>query len=241
MVFEGFDDDIFSEPKVEWASHTTLSLGPFFFHAHASDSSHFVIHVFNFNSDTWQARLTHSMLEDIRDIVGIAGSWSEFTDYFVTSLKSENLKLVLEPNSNSDGVSHAKLVAQKSKGMPLITVPLSKVVDSTAREVQSNSYSSLFKAFKTLERSLVEEREHSAQLTKVLATEKERNEAIQLEQQQKFQKIGDSEKGVSSDGVQNSPDKQAARDTDSTRVKNRTVPAYRRTKIRGALLHDSDK
>lgn len=37
------------------------------------------------------------------DIIGIGGSWSEFANYFVNSLKSEDLKLVLEPNSNSDG------------------------------------------------------------------------------------------------------------------------------------------
>ena len=38
-----------------------------------------------------------------RDIVGIGGSWSGFADYFLTSLKSQDLKLVLEPDSNSDG------------------------------------------------------------------------------------------------------------------------------------------
>ena len=38
-----------------------------------------------------------------RDIIGIGGSWSEFVDYFVASLKSEDLKLVLEANSSSDG------------------------------------------------------------------------------------------------------------------------------------------
>ncbi|KAL3021099.1 hypothetical protein AAZX31_05G180200 [Glycine max] len=86
----------------------------------------------------------------------------------------------------------------------------------------------------------VSEREHSAR-TNMLAAEKERNEAIQLEQRQKFQKISNSENGVSTDGLQNSPDKQAARDTGATKVKNRKVPAYRRTKIRGALLHDSDE
>jgi hypothetical protein len=42
-----------------------------------------------------------------RDIIGIGGSWSEFADYFVNSLKSEDLKLVLETNSNSDGKQYA--------------------------------------------------------------------------------------------------------------------------------------
>ncbi|XP_022632573.1 uncharacterized protein LOC106780067 isoform X4 [Vigna radiata var. radiata] len=191
-----------------------------------------------------KARLSLSMLEDIRDIVGIGGSWSEFANYFITSLKSQDLKLVLEANSNSDAsVSHAKLVAQKSKGMPLITIPLTKVVDSTAMEVKLNFCSSLFDAFKmkSMECSLIEEQEHSAG-TNMLAAEKERNETIQLEQRQKFQKISDLDNGVSTEGLQNSPDKQATRHGGSTKVKNRKVPAYRsRTKVRGALLHDNEE
>ncbi|XP_022632571.1 uncharacterized protein LOC106780067 isoform X2 [Vigna radiata var. radiata] len=213
-----------------------------------------------------KARLSLSMLEDIRDIVGIGGSWSEFANYFITSLKSQDLKLVLEKCVSTTlpildfspslkiwinevlrdlsfcGVSHAKLVAQKSKGMPLITIPLTKVVDSTAMEVKLNFCSSLFDAFKmkSMECSLIEEQEHSAG-TNMLAAEKERNETIQLEQRQKFQKISDLDNGVSTEGLQNSPDKQATRHGGSTKVKNRKVPAYRRTKVRGALLHDNEE
>ena len=40
-----------------------------------------------------------------------------------------------------------KLVAQKSKGMPLITIPLTKLMDSAAMEVKLNFCSSLFEAF----------------------------------------------------------------------------------------------
>ncbi|XP_017439029.1 uncharacterized protein LOC108344991 isoform X3 [Vigna angularis] len=242
MAFEGFDP-IFSKPKVEWTSQRSSPLCPFFVHVYAADSSHLVIHVTNI-CDAWEARLSLSMLEDIRDIVGIGGSWSEFVNYFITSLKSQDLKLVLEANSNSDAsVSHAKLVAQKSKGMPLITIPLTKVVDCTAMEVKLNFCSSLFDAFKmkSMECSLVKEQEHSAR-TNMLAAEKERNESIQLEQRQKFQKISDLDNGVSTEGLQNSPDKQATRHGGSTKVKNRKVPAYRsRTKVRGALLHDNEE
>ncbi|KAK7399368.1 hypothetical protein VNO78_10550 [Psophocarpus tetragonolobus] len=241
MAFEQFDP-IFSKPKVEWVSQSSRPSRPFFFHAYAPDSSHLVIHVTNIY-DAWESRLSLSMLEDIRDIVGIGGSWSEFADYFVTSLKSQDLKLVLDADSNSDGsVGHAKLAAQKSKGMPLITIPLTKLVDSTAMEVKLNFCTSLFEAFETksMECSHVKEREHSA-WTNILAAEKGKKEAIQLEQQQKFQKISNSENRVSTDGLQNSPDKKAALDTGATKVKNRKVPAYRRTKVRGALLHDSDE
>ncbi|KAK7358812.1 hypothetical protein VNO77_00751 [Canavalia gladiata] len=242
MAFEDFDP-ILKEPEVEWASQSSCPMDPFYFHAYAPDSSHLVIHVTDFISEAWEARLSLSMLEDIRDIVGIGGSWSEFADYFVMSLESEDLKLVLEANSKSDGsVSHAKLVAQKSKGMPLITIPLTKLVDFTTNKAMANFSSSLFKAARSFKRALVTEREHSARLGSMLAAEKERNETLQLEQQQKFQKISGSEKGVSTDnGLQSSPDKQAARETGSTKNRNRVLPAYRRTKVRGVLLHDSDK
>ncbi|OIW17819.1 hypothetical protein TanjilG_02447 [Lupinus angustifolius] len=248
MVFENLEP-IFGEPKVEWVGHSSCPLRPFLFHVYVPDSFHLVIHVTDFHSDTWGVHLSISMLEDIRDIIGLGGSWSEFADYFIDSLKSENLKLVLEANSNSDGVSNAKLIAQKSKGMPVITIPLIKLLDSTANEAMSNLSLRLFKEYQSIKCSLVEEQEQSIRLTNLRAAEKytwiffcryhcqlidgypicqERNEIMQkqLEQRQKFQKISDSEKaGVSTNGQQNSPDKQAARDT---KVKNRVVPTHRR-------------
>ncbi|KAK9932992.1 hypothetical protein M0R45_020207 [Rubus argutus] len=41
-------------------------------------------------------------------------------------------------------------------------------------------------------------------------------------------------------GAQNSPEKQATRDAKSTKVVNRVVPAYRRAKVRGAVLQDTE-
>ncbi|MED6173397.1 hypothetical protein PIB30_058929 [Stylosanthes scabra] len=243
MVFEDFEP-IFAEPKVYSSTHSSCPLSSILLHSFAPDTSHIVIHATDFHSHTWEARLSVPLLEDIRDIIGIGGSWSEFVDYFVASLKSEDLKLVLDANSNSnsDGVSNVKLVAQKSKGMPLITIPLTKLVDSTANEAISNLSLRLFKAYKNIKCSLVKEQECTSRLTNILEAEKERNETLQqqLEQRHKFQKISDSEKvGVSTNGPQNSPAaKPTARDT--TKVKNRVVPVHRRTKVRGALLHDSD-
>ena len=50
----------------------------------------------------------------------------------------------------------AKLVAQKSKGMPVISIPLTKLADSSAREVMSNLPLRLFNAFKSIKNSLKE-------------------------------------------------------------------------------------
>lgn len=63
MVFEDFEP-IFGKPKVE-SAHSSHPLRPFLFHAYAPDSSHLVIHVTDFHSDTWEARLSISLLEDI--------------------------------------------------------------------------------------------------------------------------------------------------------------------------------
>jgi len=71
MAFQDFEP-IFAEPKLEWKPpHTSQShpLRPFLFHVHAPDSSHLVIHVTDFHSDTWEAHLSVSSLEDIVSIL----------------------------------------------------------------------------------------------------------------------------------------------------------------------------
>lgn len=67
MAFQDFDP-IFGEPKVECAPHSSCQLRSFLFHAYAPDSSHLVIHVTDFHSDTWEAHLSLSLLEDIVSI-----------------------------------------------------------------------------------------------------------------------------------------------------------------------------
>ncbi|KAK3033269.1 hypothetical protein RJ639_034343, partial [Escallonia herrerae] len=107
-----------------------------------------------------------------RDSIGIRGSWSEFLDYVIASMKSEDLKLVLEGQSNphcdkfdcpyhlpevitiyaglcASCAVNAKLIAQKSKGMPRISIPLTKLVGDAASEAMSNFSLELFKSFKS--------------------------------------------------------------------------------------------
>ncbi|KAI4317084.1 hypothetical protein L6164_024993 [Bauhinia variegata] len=236
---------IFGEPKLEWIPHAhsqgSRPSHRFLFHVYAPGSSHLIIHVTDFHSNTWEAHLSVLQLEDIRNHIGIGGSFSEFVQYFITSINSEDVKLVLEGNSNSDGVAYAKLVAQKSKGMPVITIPLTKLVESAASEAMANLSLGLFTSLKNVKCSIIKEQERSAQLTKVISAEKERNETmLQVDQRQKFQKISDFEEAdVSTKGLKNSSE-QAPGNAGLTKVKNRVVPAYRRTKVRGALLQDSD-
>ncbi|XP_004297052.1 PREDICTED: uncharacterized protein LOC101299176 [Fragaria vesca subsp. vesca] len=233
-------EPVFGQLTVEWAVlGSTVPPRQFLFHLHAPDTLRLGIHVTDFHSNTWEAVRSVSQLEDMQDSIGVGGSWSEFIDYLVNSIKSEDTKLVLEGCSDSDGAVNAKLVAQKSKGMPKISIALTKLVGLAATEAIANFSLRLFKEFKSINDSFVEERERSMQLSKVVSAEKERNESIQsqLEQytkRQKIQRIGSSDVN----GAQNSPEKQTARDTKSIKVVNRVVPAYRRAKVRGAVLQD---
>ena len=46
---------------------------------------------------------THPLIFTQRDDTGIGGSWSEFLEYLVNSIKFGDVKLVLEGQSKSDG------------------------------------------------------------------------------------------------------------------------------------------
>ncbi|KAI9165347.1 hypothetical protein LWI28_012317 [Acer negundo] len=102
MGLEEFEP-IFGEPKLEWVNPKDPSPpGRFLFHVHSPDSSYLAIHVTDFLSNTWEAKRTVSQLEDMRDDIGIGGSWSDFIDYLTASIKSEDVKLVFQTNSHSD-------------------------------------------------------------------------------------------------------------------------------------------
>lgn len=68
MDFENFEP-IFGESKVDSTTQSSSPLPQFLLHAYASDYSHLVIHVTDFHSDTWEAQLSVSRLEDIVSIL----------------------------------------------------------------------------------------------------------------------------------------------------------------------------
>ncbi|PON33766.1 U2 small nuclear ribonucleoprotein auxiliary factor-like protein [Parasponia andersonii] len=249
----GFEDlePVFGEARVEWVSKQSGPSDRFLFHVHAPDPSRLTIHITDFHSNsTWEAVRSVMQLEDMRDDLGIGGSWSEFMDYVLASFKSRDVKLILDGHSESDnGPAYAKLVAQKTKGMPVISIPLTKLTGSAASAAIANLSLQLFKAFKSTHELYVEgEQDRSIRLTKMISAERERSESIQsqLEQyskRQKLQKTNSSDNaGVSSllNNALQSPEKQAARDTGSTKVASRVVPAHRRARVRGVLLQDTE-
>ncbi|XP_052309296.1 uncharacterized protein LOC7466854 isoform X2 [Populus trichocarpa] len=218
---EGFQEfePIFNEPRIGWAKNSNPGSGlmdQFLMHIFAPDDNHLKIQVTDYHSNTFEAVKSVMQLDDMRDCIGIGGSWAEFVEYLVASFKAEDVKLVLE-----------------------------KLSDSDARDAMANMSFGLFKAFKRTKNLVLQEKEHSLQLTKVISAEKERSENIQsqLGKRQKLEKMNSSDRldvsgPPASNGAQNSPDKLAGRDPASTKVTNRVVPAFRRAKVRGALLQD---
>ncbi|MBA0570264.1 hypothetical protein Golob_003943, partial [Gossypium lobatum] len=151
-VLEEFEP-IFGEPKVEWTGSCS-GLGQssaFVFYVHSPDSSHLRICVSDFRHTTWESVRSVWQLEDMRDSVGIGGSWSDFIHYLVASIKSEDVKLLLEALPDSNDTKSPKLVAQKSKGMPRISFSLTKLTGAAASDAVANLSQELFKAFKGLQ------------------------------------------------------------------------------------------
>jgi len=242
-------EPIFGEAKAQWSASNSPPLRTFLFRVDASSSSSLRVQVTDFHFNTFQALRSIEQLEDLRDMVGIGGSWSEFIDYLFASLKSGDVKLLLEGESRSQGAPYAKLTAQKSKGLPLISIPLSRLEDAAAKEAMASLSLELYKAFKSMHNLLIHEQEQSCQLTKVISAEQEKNETIQgqldavlYSNRHKSQKMNDKANpgAMLATGVQESPDKLAAQNKGTSKVAKRVVPAYRRAKVRGVLLQDTE-
>ncbi|PIA28501.1 hypothetical protein AQUCO_06900044v1 [Aquilegia coerulea] len=265
--FEEFEP-IFGKANAEWESNSTSSSSssscflPFLFHFHALDTYSLRIHVTDFHSYTWEAKRSIEQLQDMRDGIGVGGSWVEFVDYLIESFKSDNVKLVLRTaksqSSTSDhGATSAKLIAHKSKGMPRISISLEKLMEPSASDAMANLSFGLFKAFRSKNNSAVKEQEQSNYLRRASDTEQAKSERTQspldaalLLKRQKLQNLSMSDKALPATKVSNpdpavpakveSPKKSSAQDIRSTKVGKRAVPAYRRAKVRGAVLEDTE-
>ncbi|KAJ4775776.1 U2 small nuclear ribonucleoprotein auxiliary factor-like protein [Rhynchospora pubera] len=167
-------DPIFGEAKSELHEEpaSSSSFRPILFQAYAIDSSRLRILASDFFSLSWDRLLTVSDLEDLRDDIGIGGSWSDFVDYLKSALSTGEVKIVLRD-------SDAKLVAFKSKGLPRITFPLEKLEDPAVSDANATFSVSLFQAYKTKQKDCLKEQERSSQLMGLLSSEREKNEILQ--------------------------------------------------------------
>uniref|UniRef100_A0A7N0TT30 Uncharacterized protein n=1 Tax=Kalanchoe fedtschenkoi TaxID=63787 RepID=A0A7N0TT30_KALFE len=240
-AFEDFEP-IFGEARAVSSDSSLVLPRKFLFRVYAPDPGHLATCVTDFQSTTWVARRSIKQLDDLRENTGIVGSWPEFLDYLASSLKSEDVKLILDRRRKSDGSISAKLVAQKSKGMPLISITLSKLLDADAVEAIANFSLELFKAYKCMKESIAKEEGSSHQSKKAIPegqNEGARNQReLNSHQRTKYNVHNDDEKliSLSTSGFEMSPEKVTAR----SKVTNPVVPAYRRAKKRGAILQDSE-
>ncbi|KAK9135032.1 hypothetical protein Syun_014362 [Stephania yunnanensis] len=266
------------EPIFGEAANAQSGSHPFLFHVHALDASRIRIHVTDFHSHTWEALLSVQQLEELRDNIGIGGSWSEFLDYFISSLKSDTVKLVVVKKRPGEMVDNhsvseagssdetiARLTAHKSKGMPLLSISLERLMNSSANDAMSNLSLELFKAFKSRCNGTIKEDGSLDKLSKKFSTEQsyssnetqEKDVRIQngpdvspLSKKQTIPKFDLSDKvlhagkkldSVSVSAMDYSLDNQSIPDSSPSKVsKRRTAPAYRRAKVRGAILDDNE-
>ncbi|EYU23730.1 hypothetical protein ABFS82_08G089600 [Erythranthe guttata] len=242
---------IFGRVVGEWSGSPPQSspAPPFLYQVHGSgnDDSALRIIATDFQSNTFQVIKSSQQLEDLRDDIGIGGSWSDFVDYVTASLRSGDVKLIMEGSSESGGATYAKLIAQKAKGMPRISFSLGKLVHGAAGEAMAELSLELYKEFKDVQSSLTEEQESKCQLTKTVAAEKEKNVTLQKQldmvlYSRKSQKINDRENSDSTSNMvsQDSPDKHIT-EPSPRKGTNRVVPAFRRSKVRGAILNDTEE
>lgn len=236
---------LFGEAKAE----TSSGVRTFLFQVHAPDKTQVRVDVTDFMSMTFGAVRSVQQLDDMRDEIGIGGSWSEFLEYLVNSIKFGDVKLVLEGQSTSDGPASARLIAHKAKGMPRISISMARLSGSAAKEAMARLSLDMFKTYKSNHKLLVEEQEGRHQLTKMLSAEQEKSKNLQKQldgllytKRHKSQNIHDN---LASDNssvttLHDAPDKQSDKNPSPIKATKRVVPAHRRSKVRGALLQDTE-
>nr|GEU30870.1 U2 small nuclear ribonucleoprotein auxiliary factor 35 kDa subunit-related protein 1, putative isoform 1 [Tanacetum cinerariifolium] len=237
---------LFGEAKVETSAGVSRTL---LFEVHAPNKSEVRVDATDFMSMTFGAVRSVQQLDDMRDETGIGGSWSEFLEYLVNSIKFGDVKLVLEGQSTSDGPASARLIAHKAKGMPRISISMARLSGSAAKEAMARLSLDMFKTYKSNHKLLVEEQEGRHQFTKMLSAEQEKSKNLQKQldallysKRHKSQNIHDNlaSENSSVTTLHDAPDKQSDQNPSPMKATKRVVPAHRRSKVRGALLQDTE-
>ncbi|KAI5071114.1 hypothetical protein GOP47_0013365, partial [Adiantum capillus-veneris] len=180
-MMEGFNA-VFGQAEGSLEEAVPCALLPFVFLLHSSDGKNLRFHISDFHSNTWQAVRTPELLEELRDQVGIGGSREDFLQYIRDAFSSDNVKLILGGPASSiggHGATSARVVAQKSKGMPRISLNLEKLVGPSAEDVMGLITVELLRAYKYQSKALDAEQKSASQLKETLAKSKEEVRSLQ--------------------------------------------------------------
>uniref|UniRef100_A0ACD5U5E6 Uncharacterized protein n=1 Tax=Avena sativa TaxID=4498 RepID=A0ACD5U5E6_AVESA len=154
---------------------------PILFRAHARSAAVLRVAATDCHSLAWDCSLSVSDLDDLRDDVGIGGSWSDFLDYLKSSLSSGEVKLLFAADQlrKSPGPDGTKLVATKAKGLPRIAISLHRVTGAAVSDVVAEISLALYAAYRTTLERASREQEQMSQLMGSLSSEREKNEIMQ--------------------------------------------------------------
>ncbi|KQJ97679.1 uncharacterized protein LOC100833501 isoform X6 [Brachypodium distachyon] len=154
---------------------------PVLFRAHARSAAALRVVATDCHSLAWDCSLSVADLEDLRDDVGIGGSWSDFLDYLKSSLSSGAVKLLFAADQlqNSPGADGAKIVATKAKGLPRITIALSRVTGAAVSDVVAEFSLALYASYRTMQEHASRDQQRISQLMGSLSSERENNEIMQ--------------------------------------------------------------
>eukprot|EP00250_Pteridium_aquilinum_P007544 c17233_g1_i1 orf=150-962(+) len=181
LSLEGFKP-VYGQAEGSLEEAIPCALLPFVFFLHASDGKSLRLHISDFHSNTWQTSRTPELLEDLRDQVGIGGSWDDFLQYIRAAFSSENVKFILGGPASAiggQGATSAKVVAQKSKGMPRISLTLEKLAGPFAEDVMGLISVELLRAYRIQSNALETEQKAISQLKESLARSKEETRMLQ--------------------------------------------------------------
>lgn len=178
-TFEGFEA-VFgaAEGQLEHPSNHDLVLLPFLFYLRADDGDHLLVHVTDFHANTWFADMSTEYLEDLRDEIGIGGSWEDFVSYVRAAFASDNVKIVLR-GSSSKGATSATVWGQKARGTPKIRVNLTKLEGTSASDAMGTLSAEMFKVYRSQVDSLSSECARALQMSTAYAQEKARADILQ--------------------------------------------------------------
>ncbi|KAL2654281.1 hypothetical protein R1flu_022409 [Riccia fluitans] len=155
---------------------------PFLFSFQSTDLLHLCLSITDFHNQTWRAEFSVDQLQEMRDEVGIGGTWNEFLVYLRAALASDNVKVIFSGPANpvdGHGPASASVVAQKVKGTPRLSLPVSQLEGSHVQDAMASISLGLFRSCHAQSSVISAEKARASVLESSLVAERARVEKLQ--------------------------------------------------------------